>query len=524
MVGFRQVVFVSLLLCCSVSWNGSLAQTPAKPAPSPSIPASGAPAPQVIAATPTTPVAAETKKTPEPVSDVSKQEAEFCLTQRYPFPLAQNATDEQKKIYEEKQSLTADKKAQRLININQGELTNAQSTYGGPIVVDSYLLPSGSIDVGIDRPFSQDRRYYAYLLSEPQKKMVYVKNVRSWQATDNHPLVKKQKLTSGATIVNLKIPDQDAFAWKALDLYVFTCKVDTKKPQYSNPDLVSQLSVRVSPGFYSGLAAWIAVGIFYLFAVFAFRTGNEARWWSYLNPIRLTAGIDGRASLGKLQILMFSMVVFGLIVFLLFRTGVLTEISGTILTLLGIAGFGATAAKGADLQRTTLSLENKAYLTRKGWLAANQQPAKNVATWRDLLTTDGEFDVYRYQSAIFGIAVAGALLFGGVTQLSSFEIPTNFLGLLGLSQVVYVGGKLVTPTSMSELNKLLSDMSDAEKKFVDTATAVNNGALPLGLAAAINPATQATYDTYKKLANDARTLVSSQLGIAVDPARLEPDV
>jgi hypothetical protein len=83
----------------------------------------------------------------------------------------------------------------------------------------------------------------------------------------------------------------------------------------------------------------------YLVAAFAFRSGNEGGRLGYLDPIRMTAGMDGKASLGKLQILFFSLIVFGLIMYILFRTGLLTDISSTIRSLLGIAGVGATAAK-----------------------------------------------------------------------------------------------------------------------------------------------------------------------------------
>jgi hypothetical protein len=48
---------------------------------------------------------------------------------------------------------------------------------------------------------------------------------------------------------------------------------------------------------------------------------------------------------GKLQILFFSLIVFGLILYFLFCTGLLTEISSTMLTLLGIPGGGSTAPR-----------------------------------------------------------------------------------------------------------------------------------------------------------------------------------
>ena len=74
------------------------------------------------------------------------------------------------------------------------------------------------------------------------------------------------------------------------------------------------------------------------------------------------------------------------------------------------------------------------------------------ATWRDFFSTDGVFDVYRYQSFIFGLVVIGGLIAAGVSQLSTFVVPNTILGIVGLSQVVYIGGKLVTPTNISELN------------------------------------------------------------------------
>jgi hypothetical protein len=203
---------------------------------------------------------------------------------------------------------------------------------------------------------------------------------------------------------------------------------------------------------------------------------------------------------------------------------VLSDISGTVLSLLGIAGFGSTIAKGADLQRTTLSPENRAFLIRKRWLDPNRPASANVAAWRELFMTSGEFDVYRYQSFIFSLAVGVALLIGGVTQLSAFEIPQTLLGILGLSQAVYIGGKLVTPTTMADLNKSLDDLRSAEIKFQDGAKAANDGVAPQALTAPILAATQPTYDAYKRLATDVRTLFTAETGIEVSPDKLEPSI
>jgi hypothetical protein len=120
--------------------------------------------------------------------------------------------------------------------------------------------------------------------------------------------------------------------------------------------------------------------------------------------------------------------------------------------------------------------------------------------------------------------VGGALIIGGVTQLSSFEIPQTLLGILGLSQVVYIGGKLVTPTSMADLNKSIGDLREAEKKFRAAAIAANNGVLPPNLPAALAPTSQAAYDDYMSLATDVATLFTAQTGLPVQPAKLQPSL
>lgn len=98
----------------------------------------------------------------------------------------------------------------------------------------------------------------------------------------------------------------------------------------------------------------------YLIAAFAFREKRPERWQFYFDPVSITAGLDGKAGFGKLQILMFSLIVFGLITYFFLKTGVLTDISSTVLILLGIAGIGSTVAKGADISRTTITPETVA--------------------------------------------------------------------------------------------------------------------------------------------------------------------
>jgi len=57
----------------------------------------------------------------------------------------------------------------------------------------------------------------------------------------------------------------------------------------------------------------------------------------------------------------------------------------------------------------------------------------------------------------------------GVSQLASFEIPTSLLGVLGLSQIVDVPGKLVSPPAMADLNKTIKALRDLERASQDAA-------------------------------------------------------
>ncbi|OSJ32097.1 hypothetical protein BSZ19_19835 [Bradyrhizobium japonicum] len=397
------------------------------------------------------------------------------------------------------------------------ELQNKRRQIGGRLVVGSSLLPMGStVDIGIDEPFTGNDVYFAaidtgqgapIILDRPQ--------LRAHQAGDTDTLVKKRLLARDRTIVSIDFPDVLSAPWRQSQLYLFTC-------QNGSPLKVSDAGVIISPALYSAVVAWAVVVASFFLAGLAFRSDHPRNVLAYFDPIAMTAGPDGKASLGKLQVLLFSLIVFGLITYFLLKTGALSDISSTVLLLMGIAGIGSTVAKGADNSRTTLSPDSRAYLLRKGWLPSARHTIVNEAHWRDLLTTDGEFDVYRYQSLIFSLVVAAALIIGGITQLSSFEIPQALLGILGLSQIVYIGGKLVTPTTMADLNKAIGDMRNLEQKVRVAAVAANNNAIPVVLDPTASPGLQSAFDAYLAQAADVATLFTEQTSVAVPPERIQP--
>jgi hypothetical protein len=119
------------------------------------------------------------------------------------------------------------------------------------------------------------------------------------------------------------------------------------------------------------------------------------------------------------------------------------------------------------------------------------------------------------------LVVIGALIAAGVTQLSTFVIPDTILGIVGLSQVVYIGGKLVTPTNMSDLNAAITGLRTEERKFKDAARAAKQGTVA-GLAEAISLAGQGAYSAYREKAKDVAAIFTGETGIVVSGASLDP--
>ncbi|CAB3809919.1 hypothetical protein LMG28614_07165 [Paraburkholderia ultramafica] len=197
---------------------------------------------------------------------------------------------------------------------------------------------------------------------------------------------------------------------------------------------------------------------------------NYASMLRHFDPVVLTAGPNGRGSPAKLQILFFSILVLGLVFYIWMLTGHLTGLSTTVLLLMGISGLGATASAGTEVSKNRLDYENWTWLINRRWLPEGGVAEANMAQWKDIVSSDGQFDVYRFQMVTFSVLVGLALVGAGahLTDLSSFDIPQALLGILGLSQVVYVAGKLVAPPSIADLDKLIKKLRDAEKTLRDS--------------------------------------------------------
>jgi hypothetical protein len=204
-------------------------------------------------------------------------------------------------------------------------------------------------------------------------------------------------------------------------------------------------------------------------------TNYRTVWAHLFNPVVLSAGSNGTGNATNLQILFFSLVVFGVVSYIWMLTGHLTGLSTTVVLLMGISGVGATAATGADVARNRLSFDNWAWLIEREWLPPGGIAEVNSAKWKDIFTTNGAFDVYHFQMICFSIVVGFSLISVGTqaNDLSAFEVPQALLGILGLSQVVYVAGKMVAAPSMLDLDAQIDKLQTCETKLRNLNDSIN---------------------------------------------------
>ncbi|MGZ6292057.1 MAG: hypothetical protein ACXWMK_07710, partial [Syntrophales bacterium] len=238
------------------------------------------------------------------------------------------------------------------------------------------------------------------------------------------------------TDLTLGMPDIGFGRQQQKEIVLVSFPVDPKgQLKIDSPGVSVRQMVRVSDRLFSFFIALIFVVLAYVIAVvLQGRVGNKT--WC-IDPVYLTSGVNDKASLSQLQVFGFTLLVLGLLIFILFRTSELSDISQDILLLLGISAGGTVGSKVVGVAKKRLSSENSSWLRNHGWLTVyesglGQSTDCKRARWGDLLKTDGSFYVYSFQLATFSVLVAFALLKIDLSALSTFSIPNNLLALLGL--------------------------------------------------------------------------------------------
>jgi hypothetical protein len=236
-------------------------------------------------------------------------------------------------------------------------------------------------------------------------------------------------------------------------------------------DIFSYTSEEIVTHKYPGvIVALLFVIVIYLLLAWATYNPKDMdgltrlRWFLYLfSPIRITAGVFGDSSISQVQLVLFTFIVAGLLMYLWMRTGLLASISKDLLYLLGISAVGAGGAKFTATIKSDLSPETKDFIIAKGWYNWLPIPAAVNANLANLLLTSGRLDVYKFQVAMFTIVVAAYVLSSGQNDLGDVEISDTMLYLIGISQGVYVGGKVITDrtTRIEDAVKKLKQLEPA---------------------------------------------------------------
>ncbi|MCY4153601.1 MAG: hypothetical protein OXE94_15425 [Aestuariivita sp.] len=163
------------------------------------------------------------------------------------------------------------------------------------------------------------------------------------------------------------------------------------------------------------IGATLAVLVLYGLACLAVKHRWKHR--IVVHPLKLIADASGRASLSSAQVLFFTLVVLWLAIYWVIQEGVLVSIDNSVLGLLAIAVAGAGVGKITDSTRFQATAENWAWARRKNWIEKDfpKASSKRAPIIGDLLTSDGNFDVARFQAVGFSLVVGIALLYNGAT-------------------------------------------------------------------------------------------------------------
>ena len=138
-----------------------------------------------------------------------------------------------------------------------------------------------------------------------------------------------------------------------------------------------------------------------------------------------------RASLSQFQIVLWMFVIGAATAYVMALSGNLIPLTEGTLTLLGISGL---ATLGSQLASRGTAEPEQTEMGKTGVAAPS---------WRDLITSDGEIDVTRLQMLFFTVLIATFVSIHVIDSFQIPEIPPSFLGLMGLSNGVYLLSKFV---------------------------------------------------------------------------------
>ncbi|HEX3486031.1 MAG TPA: hypothetical protein VHT51_13285 [Micropepsaceae bacterium] len=167
--------------------------------------------------------------------------------------------------------------------------------------------------------------------------------------------------------------------------------------------------------------------------------------------LTIIASQDGHASLSTFQIIMWSFVVGASAVYVMVLSGNLIEITEGTLVLLGISGIATLGNKMKETQLQDASAAPPvipADQIRKPAADDDCVPtALRRPLWSDLIVNpeSNELEPSRVQMLFFTVIVALFVALRVLTSGKIPEIPSGYLGIMGISNGVYLTAKFIRP-------------------------------------------------------------------------------
>ena len=191
----------------------------------------------------------------------------------------------------------------------------------------------------------------------------------------------------------------------------------------------------------------------------------EIRKWSFLhclNPIAMTADMFDKGSLSKFQILFFLLLIAYGLAYLVIWKGALIGLSPSLVYLLGIPALGSLGSRTAGLTRDRLCADNWSWLVKRKILPLNQLSTTDGPQFTDLVMSDTELDLTKLQALTFTVIVAVSMWVSGPEVFATFNVPDSLLQVLGLSQLLFVGGRYTRQSTLQDLDGMVTELRKRE--------------------------------------------------------------
>ncbi len=181
---------------------------------------------------------------------------------------------------------------------------------------------------------------------------------------------------------------------------------------------------------------------------------KKETWKKFLlYPLNFAITPMGSYSISLTQIIIWTYVtIFGL-VYVYWLTGSFLDITSQVLMLLGIGGGTAISSK--------MNSVSKLYEVPPKYL--NLVEKKRIPQLRDLISTAGNLNVFKFQMLVFTLLVAYVVVIEIVRRYSFPQIPENLIILMGISSAVYIGNEVTQENVWEKIKKKIEEIEKIAK-------------------------------------------------------------